>query len=235
MTTAEFVTMASEEIGAGWTRQRILEATNRAQNEILGEDNEIMRVKPDPFFATTDGTYSYTATNVLYDSATGAQGSLVGDVRTVREVYSYSNSVSIFDFQTLDPSSDKPNQVEFRPYRRDMVTARASTVESKRPSASDCLVKWWEGNNPGTTTVTWRSRAYLWPTQLTSEAIALSLPDDLLDTLLLYGVLKRMERREYGRPDDMLSLYRIELENFRRKYMSSLDQNRLGYCPPRIV
>lgn len=234
MTTNEFVTMVLEEVGSAWTRAKILEVANRAQNEILGEDNEISRVKPDPFMATTDVTYSYAASSYLYDASTGAQGSLVGDVRTVKEVYSYSNSVSIFDFQTLDPSSDKPNQVEFTA-TKDRVSARISVVESKAASASDCLIKWWEGNNPGTTTVVWRARAYLWPSQLTAESVSLTLPHDFHDTILLYGVLKRLERREYGTPDNMLMLWENEMKRFRKKYLHSADQDRMGFCLPRDV
>lgn len=235
MTTNEFVSMIAEEVGAAWTRQRILEFTNRAQNEILAEDNEISRVKPDPFIATANTTYSYGAAASLYDSTTGAQGALVGDVRTVREVYSFSNSVSIFDFQTLDPSSDKPNQVEYNPFRKDKVKARVSCIESKVPGAGDCVLKWWEGNNPGATTIVWRARAFLWPAQLTSENVALTLPADLHDTFLMYAVLKRLERREFGNPSQMLQLYRVEYENFRRKYMVSIDQDTLGFCQPRII
>jgi hypothetical protein len=150
------VSLILDEVGAAWTRAQILDIVNNAQNEILGEDLMLTRVRPDPFFATTDATYSYTAATSIYDSSAGTQGSLSGDVRTVKEIYSFNNSVSIFDYQTLDPASEKPNQVEFT-QTKDRVTMRFDCVDSLGPTLSDCTVKLYATNNPGTTTTVWRA------------------------------------------------------------------------------
>ena len=234
MTTNEFVSMMLEEVAAGWTRTRILEFTNRVQNEILGEDCELMRVKPDPFLLTVDSIYTYVASSRLYDSTTGAQGALAGDVRTVREVYSYSNDLTIFGTQTIDPESAKPNLTE-RTVGREKTIARVTCIDSIEPNSSDCVLKWWEANNPGATTITWRARAFKWPTQLTAETVALSIPADFQHTLLYYGVLRFVERREYGRGDYPFAAYEKELKKFRTRYNLAINQDMRGICVPRVV
>ncbi len=233
MTTSQFVSLILDEVGSAWTRAQILDITNNAQNEVLGEDLMLTRVRPDPFFATTDATYSYTAATSLYDSSAGTQGSLVGDIRTVKELYSYNNSVSIFDYQTLDPASEKPNQVEFT-QTKDRVTMRVDTVDSLGPTLSDCTVKIYATNNPGTTTTTWRGVAYKWPAQLTSESIALSVPADFQDTLLFFEVMKRLERREYGENAFTFQQAEYYRKKFRRKYNAQASSD-LRVAPPRVV
>ena len=209
--------MVLDEVAGAYTRTQVLDVVNDCQNQLLGEDNGLMRVRPDPFLATTDATYSYAASTYLYDSTTGAQGSLSGDIRTVREVYSFNNSVSIFDNSTIDPASDKPNQLELTP-TKDRVTMRVEVIDSIAPSSSDCTIKIFHGNNPGTTTTTWKCLAYKWPAQLTSEAIALSIPADFQRTLLWLEVLKVLERREYGRNDMAFQQGEFYRKQFRKKY-----------------
>lgn len=217
MNTAAFVSLVMDEVAASYTRQQILDVTNNAQNEILGEALLLMRVRPDPFMTTADATYSYVASSYFHDSSAGTSGSLVGDVRTVKEIYSYNNSVSIFDAQTLDPASDKPNQVEYT-QTKDRVTMRFDCIDSIAPSGADCTVKLYVTNNPSTTTTVWRGEVYLWPTQLTSEAVALSIPADFQDTLLFMEVLKRLERREYGENNFAFQQAEYYRKRFRRKY-----------------
>ena len=115
---------------------RIREILNRVQNEVLGETTQLMRVKPDPFFATTDETYSYAASSSIYVSDDGTQGSLVGDIRTVKDIYSWDSSVNIFDHQTLDYTSPTPNQI--RPFpTRDRVSQRIDVQPSINPNSSE--------------------------------------------------------------------------------------------------
>jgi hypothetical protein len=227
------VTLILDEVGAAWTRAQVLDVTNNAQNEILGEDLMLTRIRPDPFLATADATYSYVAATSLYDSSANTQGSLCGDVRTVKEIYSYNNSVSIFDYQTLDPSSEKPNQVEYT-QTKDRVTMRVDVVDSLGPSLSDCTIKAYSTNNPGVTTTVWRAVAYKWPTQLTAESIALSVPADFQDTLLFFEVLKRLERREYGENAFTFQQAEYYRKKFRRKYNAQATSD-LRVAPPRVV
>lgn len=233
MTTAQFITLVLNEVAAAYTRQQILDVTNNAQNEILGETLELMRVRPDPFLTTADATYSYVAATSFHDSSANTSGATVGDIRTVKDIYSYNNSVSIFDNQTLDPASEKPNQVEFT-QTKERVTMRFDCIDSISPSASDCTVKIYATNNPGVTTTTWRGTTYLWPTQLTAETISLSIPADFQDTLLFMEVLKRLERREYG--ENTFSFQQAEYyrKKFRRKYNTQVNSD-LRVAWPRDV
>lgn len=233
MTTSEFVSLLIDELGAAYTRAQVLAVANNAQNEILGENLVLMKVRPDPFMTTLDATYSYVATDVFHDFSANTSGSLVGDVRTVTEIYSYNNSVSIFDYQTLDPASEKPNQVEFT-QTKDRVTLRMDCVDSVGPNSSDCTIKVYPTNNPGATTTTWHGVVYLWPDQLLSEAIPISVPADFQDTLLFFEVLKRLERREYGANNDSFQQAEFYRKKFRRKYNAQATSD-LKICPPRVV
>lgn len=233
MLTSAFVTMVADEVGAAWTRAQILDVMNDCQNEILGEDCGLMRVRPDPFLTTADATYSYVASTSLFDSSANTKGAAVGDVRTVRKVYSYNNSVSIFDNQTLDPASEKPNQVEFT-QTKDLVTMRMDVIDSLGPNLADCTIKLYATNNPGVTTISWRAECYLWPNQLTSESIALSIPADFQRSLLLFDVLKILERREYGRSDAAMQTYEMYRKKFRRRYNAQINSD-LRVAPFRVV
>ena len=234
MTTNEFVSMVLEEVASGWTRTRILEFTNRIQNELLAEDNELMRVKPDPFVATTTAVYTYAATSTLYVSTTGAQGALVGDIRAVREVYSYLTGLALFGTQTIDPASAKPNILD-RTFGLNRTVARCAGIDSIEPNSTDCTIRWWEGNNPGTTTVTWRAEAYKWPTQLTAESIALSIPADFQRTLLLGKLKAHIEQREFGEVSEGLKREIKEAKgDFRGRYGKAMSQDMNGVCLSRV-
>jgi hypothetical protein len=230
MTTATFITLLMEEMGAGWTRQKALEVVDACQAARLGTDCDLMRVKPDPFVATTDGTYSYAASSKLYVSTTGAQGALVGDIRAVREVYRLKSVASLDELSPLDPNADKPQIMTFDS-GIPKIFARVDFIDSIARGASDCTMKWWEQYNPGTTTITWRAKAYKWPTQLTAEGIALAMPVDFQHTLLFWDCLRHMERREYGRVDPVL--YDKEEKRFRSKYMAKSGQEILGQAHVR--
>jgi len=112
-----------------------------------------MRIKPDPFFATTDATYSYSPTTCLYVSTTGAQGAVVGDIRAVRDIYTLSQLNDILTPGQIGPVSSRPYNFEYD--ARGLIThARFDEEDSIEPDSSDCAVKWWPENNPGTTTTT---------------------------------------------------------------------------------
>jgi hypothetical protein len=211
-----------------------MQATNRAQNELLGMDCQLTRVKPDPFFATTSGTYSYAASSTLYVSTTGAQGSLVGDIRAVRELYIDTTNMSSLDELALDTNFTRVTEVETRP-TENRVKVRFDATDSLGAGLADCTIKWPAMYNPGTTTIAWRAVAYTWPTQITSEAIALSVPEDFQHSLLFLHVLKHIERREFGRNDDAEIMYQRALSRFRLKYskMPAFDGDLT--CRPRLV
>jgi hypothetical protein len=223
VTVTELVNRIINRTGTKWTAGQIREELNIQQNEILGVPNKISRVKPDPFFATTAATYSYAASSYLYDSSDGEQGDLVGDIREVRKIYSYDNSASIFDVYTLDPASDKPNQIIYRP-TTDGVISVTDVIPSTNPNSADCTIKLWEGNNPGTTTEVWRAEAYKWPDQLTSPSITLTIPADFQTSLLYWAVIKEMDVDEYNAVGDPWQLYEKYKAQFYRKYGRTLSQ-----------
>lgn len=234
MTTAELISLLAEEVGSAWSRTRLLQALNRAQNELLGTGNQLMRVKPDPFFATTDAVYTYAASSYLYDASTGAQGSLVGDIRAVREIYIDTTNMSTLDELALDTNFTRVVQAEVLP-KENKVHLRFDATDSIAANSSDCTIKWPALYNPGTTTITWRAKAYKWPTQLTAESVALSMPEEFQPSLLFYHVLKHIERREFGRNSDALALYRDELSRFRLKYAKMPSFEGDMTCLPRML
>lgn len=215
MLQAAFITLVQEEVGSAWSRDRIREATNRGQNELLGIDCSLMRVKPDPFFATTDSIYTYAASNYVYVATTGAQGSLVGDIRAVREIYLESSNLAAIDQLSLESDFSRATELVQLP-RENRVRILPDYQDSAGPLLADCNVKWPSVYNPGTTTTTWRCKAYTWPTQLTSEGIALTMPEDFQESLLLLHILKNIRRREFGKSDQ--SEYKEERSRFRLKY-----------------
>jgi hypothetical protein len=73
VTTAQFISLILDEVAASYTRAQVLDVTNNAQNEILGENLMLMRVRPDPFMTTVDATYSYVAASSFHDSSAGYQ------------------------------------------------------------------------------------------------------------------------------------------------------------------
>ena len=213
MTTNELVTLIAEHVGAAWTRARILEALNRAQNEVLCSDNALSRVKPDPFLATAATTYSYAASSTLYVSTTGAQGALVGDIRAVRKIWTPQVSFSLFPLQALDLHLARYYTVE-----HDKIRVYCDFIDSKEPSSADCSIIWPAGYDPGATTITWQAEAYAWPAQLTAETVSLTLPADWHHTLLLPGTLKALEPREFGQPGPNLTLFDRAHTKFKTRY-----------------
>jgi len=230
MLTSALVTRILNETGAGWTRAQALEILNLVQNEVLATDNDLMRIKPDPYFTTTNATYSYTArtqTGSLYD------------IRNVAEIYSLEDRDSLTALSLLNTDSSRP--YKWKRTRDGIITyARFDCVISTRAAADssdstyDCVVKWWTENNPGTTTTTWRARAYRWPNQLTAESIQLETPAEFHDTVLLPGVLMRTERREYGRGDSQFPMYEKYLNKLKHKYLYAANTARESHVYPEI-
>ena len=213
MITSALVTRVLGECGAGWTRALALDLINEEQNSLLGDNNSLMRIKPDPYFVTADATYTYNAR-----TATGS----AFDPRHIEDIYTLNVNDDFSVLSALNSESTHPYR---REQTRDGVTTHAAftCADSIRPfteasdSSYDASITWWLQNNPGTTTTTWRAEAYKWPTQLTAESVELSVPTDFRK-LLLWGVLKNTERREYGRDDFTNEMYEALLAKFKARY-----------------
>ena len=232
MLTAALVTLIQEEVGAAWSRAKILDALNRAQNDLLGGDCQLKRVKPDPFLTTVSGTYTYTPATSLYDSSLGTKGALVGDVRAVRDIYIDVTNMATLDQLALNTSFVRTVDAEFRP-RDNRIHLIFDETDSIGPSLSDCVVKWPALYNPGATTITWKAEAYLWPDQLLTENIALDIPEDFQESLLLQHVLKGIQRREFGSGTDALREYYTTRSAFRLKYSKMKTQDGDMIAIPR--
>lgn len=101
METNAFVTYMSERLNASLSREKILNMANRAQNEILGTDNRITRIIPDPFIHTgsagmvaaagnTIGLFTFTV-NAAIALTTPTKGYLMVSEGSTTERYEYTS------------------------------------------------------------------------------------------------------------------------------------------------
>lgn len=217
MNTSTLVTLIQKETGSHLSRAEILEIMNIVQNEIYSHDSNWTRIKPDPLITTTDGTYLYTASSALKNSTGGSIGSAEYDVRRVEEVYSYRNPLEPFLYNFgQEVNTFRPDIIGMgeRNYK---TINRVTCTDSVQANSSDCQIRFWEDNNPGTTGVSdivFRAVAYKWPTQLTAESIALGIPDGWDMNLLRPGVLRYLDQRVYGRDIDYGPIFDRNLKKF---------------------
>ena len=232
MTTAQFISWLSQRIpGNLFSRPQLLDAVNQAQNEILGRDIKYMRINPDAYFHTVAGTYAYTASSSLYNSV---NGTAQYDIREVKRVYTYNiQNTAIFAYGGWNRVSHRPDKF-VNAMSSDEVEIAFDTVPSIAPNSSDCKINLWSENDPGTTTTTFRVIAYKWPTQLTAETIALSIPDQFQRGLLKYAVLKDLEYTEFGSADKPEVLYEQQLLKF-DLWANGIRGTAGGLTPPREV
>lgn len=212
------------------SRQRLLSEVNRSQNEILGQDNKLMLILPDPLLVTVDGTTDYVANSSIYYNDEGALGDLVDDIRVVRDIYVYGPT-GYFDTTVSFGGQDNPDTFESR-YGADITRPRWDADESLGPNLNDCRIMFYEQNNPGAQQ--FRVVAYKWPTQLTSESIQLSLPDQWLYTLMFHKIAMKAELREFGRND----YHSEQFDKFMDRFITSVGhrhQIKQQVTPPRDV
>lgn len=228
MLASEFIDFYLRQASASVDRTFVLSTANWVQNKIAGMDTEFLRILPDPYFTTTAATYSYIANVVCLSSVTATPGGSVGDVRMVREVY------------RRDPVPGAGDDFGRQPYpdriARDSAGGRflapIQCQGSGSPLADDCAVLWDLGQDPGDNTTLWRARAYRWPTQLSAEGIALTIPDDFAFDLLFEGVAAIIERAQYGKADYPLGMENQHMKRFMTKYSSPTDYTRIRSAPP---
>ena len=193
MNTASYISWLHDRTGKTVTRSELLSLVNIAQNEIFAYDTYFTRTKPDPFLSTTDGVYVYT---------------LDPSIRRVARVYALASNAS-FNYGYDGYSYSGLTTGWYKQPRMNNVTGSieidvpVDTVESISPDSSDyaCQIIFPSQNNPGTTTDVFLIEQYVWPTQVTSESIALSIPESFQTTLLYYKVLRSLEEQEYHNAD----------------------------------
>jgi hypothetical protein len=196
----ELVDLLIEHVGSELTRAKAVSTLNWGQNQLLAtRRNGLMRVKPDPFLATTAGTFQYTASTALYSSVGGAQGATQWDIRDIGRIYALDGLEAQFAYGGADRISHRPLEL-VNPMASNEVKAPADWSPSLEPFSEDCTITFWEDNDPGTTTVEWRVEAYRWPTQFTAETVALEVPEGWQEELLLPIALKKLGIKQYGSP-----------------------------------
>ncbi len=234
MLLSDFLDFVQNNLGASYSRPQLRVLTNQIQNKILGEDNAVTRVYPDPYFQTTDLIYSYVASTACKDASSDTPGAAVGDIRAIRNIYSPD---------WCGRNGGWPSATPFRGYYHPQLLQytlnqansglNITQYESRGPGLSDCTIKIDLTNNPGDTEREYFAEAYLWPAQLTSENVALTIPDDFCLDLLFSGVMMMAEIRQYGRGPDMKGLYDEAYARFKAKYGNPLAQQITYLTPPR--
>lgn len=237
MLTSDFLDYLETNLGAGYSRPQLLKLVNNVQNMILGEDNNLTRVYPDPFFQTTDEVFSYVANSVCKDASSRIPGAAVGDIRTVRNIFSpsWSRWPAVGGYVGAGPGFRQYYHPQGLQYSANQVNTGAnfSIKQSREPGLNDCIVKWDLTNNPGTTEDIWFAEVYLWPAQLTSEGVQLTIPAEFQMDLLYWGIMMMTERREYGRGDTTREMYNEAMTKFRFQYGNQPSQQNDWITPPR--
>jgi hypothetical protein len=235
--TSDYIDYLETNLGAGYSRPQLLKLVNNVQNMILGKDTQLTRVWPDPFFQTTDEVFSYVANSVCKDASTKIPGAVVGDIRAIRNIFSpaFNRWPLGAGYVGQGPGfrqwyHPQPLQVSMNQWN---TGANFSIKQSREPGLNDCIVKWDLTNNPGTTENVWFCEAYLWPAQLTSEDIPLTIPAEFQMSLLYWGVMMMTERREYGRGDTTREMYNEALTEFYYRYGNQPEQQNTYMTPPR--
>lgn len=218
MTTSQFITHLVRMSNSTLTRTELLAVVNDCQNEILDLDTPLTRLRPDPVLPTTAATFAYDV-DASTITAISTDGRLA---RRVRRAYVRANDTSNYNY------GNNPEM-----YRTDggtnavgigMFDAHPSLTESPNPvdsSANYPKVRFDEDDDPGTTTGTYYLVVYMWPTQLTSEAIALTIPDGHQRKVLQSRVLMELELMEYGRSIEWEQRFERQIKEFQSSMMKN--------------
>ena len=182
MTTSQYITFLMNASGNSVTRAEMLFLVNEAQNQVFSVDTYLTRSKPDPFLSTTAATFTYT---------------LAAGVRSVGRVYKLSSNEGYDAYFADDNYGYKEPRAVNRAASPE-IDVPVDTVESLRADSGDCQIIFPSQFDPGTTTDVFYIEQYLWPTQLTAETIALSVPDSTATGYLYYKVMRLLEERQYG-------------------------------------
>jgi hypothetical protein len=228
--TAEFVAWLGKRIGGNlFSTQDLIDATNRAQNYLLGRDIARMRLRPDAWLRTTSGTYEYTAYSAVYDGLLNTTTSY--DIRAIRRIYTYNIRESqLFAYQGLSRTTYRPEKV-VNPALPD-VDVPFDTDDSADPGDNLCKVRFWPENNPGTTTEVFRCEAYLWPTQILSVNQNITIPLQFRNNLLYKRILEELEYAEYGKADQPKFDAEAKQKEF-DLWANSLPSTSYGRTTPR--
>jgi hypothetical protein len=207
MTHAQFLSMLQTVVGSSLTPQAAITLVNNEQNRILAECPDLARVHPDPYLATLDSTFLYTANSSVYGDAGGTPGALVGDIRELGKPYSQFSSDYRVRYNGFGTNSRLAPAIKDSGWGT-VIEYQADVVRSNRPLANDCTVRFWFQNTISATTTVYRVPCWLWPTQVTtaSNSLYLSIPEEFQSTLLLWRCLLFLGIAQYG---DITNLFQL--------------------------
>lgn len=200
--------------GADYTRAKVRETVNDVQNEALAaRDGRLMLIKPEPYLViVSSSTKRYVANTSVVSSRDGVT---TYDIRRIRRVYSFTDASNPYGSYGGYGSGSQP----FPAYQKNYmaipeIDMPVQSQDSSRPLQNDCIVDFHRDFSPAVSTELYNVEAWEWPTQLTSENISIKIPIQFRKTLILFGVLSKIETRDFGRDDTIASKYEKALEDW---------------------
>src|SRR5690606_25042293 len=141
MLAGEWIDYFIANTSAAVTRASVLQFLNIAQNQILSPDTDFMRVVPDPYFMTRDGTFRYVVNDSVRSSVERIPGDLVGDVRSVKYVYTRNRYAAAANMYGGPERWRTPMR-----WRTDelggFLEAPVTCLPSKGALKNDCILTW---------------------------------------------------------------------------------------------
>lgn len=218
--------------GADYSRAKVREIANDVQNEALaGRDGRLMRVKPDPYLVITDSTIKrYIANTSIFSSL---DGTTQVDIRRIKRVFAFTaknNPYGSYGGYGGGVNSFPPRMVNSAVPE---ITMPCESQDSVEPLDDACLVDFYRDFSPAVSTDLYNVEAWRWPDQLLSENIAISLPLQFRKTVLLFGVLAKIETRDFGRDDTIMAKYQQSLTDWYSYDEIGQADFRAPNTPPR--
>lgn len=219
--------------GADYTRSKVREIVNDVQNEALaGRDGRLMSIKPDPYLViTSSATKRYVANTSLVSSLDGVT---TFDVRRIKRVFAYTsknNPYGSYGGYGNGLNSFPARQVNAAAIPE--VILPCESQDSVEPLDDACIVDFYRDFSPAVSTELYNVEAWAWPTQLTTENIAIKIPLQFRKTVLLFGVLAKIETRDFGRDDTIADKYQKALSDWYHYDEVGQASYRQPRTPPR--
>ena len=219
--------------GADYSRAKVREIVNDVQNEALaGKDGRLMLIKPEPYLVVVSSSIKrYVANTSLVSSL---DGETTYDVRRIKRVYANTSSSNQYGSYKKYGGNAQPF-----PARRVNIRAVPEVVmpcesqDSTEPLDDACIVDFHRDFSPSVSTELYNVEAWAWPDQLLSENIAIKIPIQFRKTLLLYGVLSKIETRDFGRDDTIAEKYAKALSEWYNYDEVGQASFRQMVTPPR--
>ncbi len=160
----------------------------------------------------TIDNFDILASGALFSSVANSR-TTQWDVRSVSKIYSYRDS-SYMTRQYGREVKTSYNPDIIPNYNGNIIEQRVDCIESVEPASKDCRLIWWRENDPGITTAIYAASAQRWPTQVSAESVALTIPDRFQREVLKWGILRNAEYKAYGRDDRPEDKYKRSLAEF---------------------